>query len=42
MLEPTKTTVTVYTVRYYAVKLIIEYDDYGITYRGEWNLVVLA
>ncbi len=39
---PTKTTVTVYTVRYYAVKLIIEYDDYGITYRGEWNLVVLA
>ncbi len=40
--EPTKTTETVYTVRYYAVKLIIEYDDYGITYRGEWNLVVLA
>ena len=40
--EPTKMTVTVYTVRYYAVKLIIEYDDYGITYRGEWNLVVLA
>ena len=39
---PTKTTETVYTVRYYAVKLIIEYDDYGITYRGEWNLVVLA
>lgn len=39
---PERMTVTIYQVEYYAVKLIIEYDDYGITYRGEWNLIVLA